>query len=282
MYWLSKNSRRSYKEYGMKYLIAKNLDDALTLREENPNFTLLFGASDIALKMKNNQVSGVVDLTHLDELSYIRKNENSIKIGALTTINAILQNRDITQFIPILSEASKEFASHQIRNIASLAGNVANASPVADMIAPLLVLNAKVTLLSSKGERTIFLSDLIIGFKSLDLNNEIITSFEIEIQKRQHYYRKVGPRAKLNIAKLSLAMVKQDERYFISGASLNPYVKRFTNLEELLNGKNYSDVDIKEAMDKDISPSGSFRSTKEYRRKVLFNMLGEALGKFAI
>jgi len=266
----------------MKYLIAKNLDDALTLREENPNFTLLFGASDIALKMKNNQVSGVVDLTHLDELSYIRKNENSIKIGALTTINAILQNRDITQFIPILSEASKEFASHQIRNIASLAGNVANASPVADMIAPLLVLNAKVTLLSSKGERTIFLSDLIIGFKSLDLNNEIITSFEIEIQKRQHYYRKVGPRAKLNIAKLSLAMVKQDERYFISGASLNPYVKRFTNLEELLNGKNYSDVDIKEAMDKDISPSGSFRSTKEYRRKVLFNMLGEALGKFAI
>ena len=266
----------------MIYLNAKNLEDALRLKEENPNFTLLFGASDIALKIKKNQVSGIIDLTYLNELSYIQKNGDKIKIGALTTINTILEDSYINEFFPILAEASNEFASHQIRNIASLAGNIANDSPVADMIAPLLVLNTKVTLLSVRSERTIFLSDLIIGFKSLDLNNEIISSFEIEIQKHQHYYRKVGPRAKLNIAKLSLAVVKQDKKYLISGASLNPYVQRFKNLENLLNINNYNDEKIKEAIKKDISPSGSFRSTKEYRYKVLFNMVKEALQKFAL
>ena len=77
-------------------------------------------------------------------------------------------------------------------------------------------------------------------------------------------------------------MVKQDKKYLISGASLNPYVQRFKNLENLLNINNYNDEKIKEAIEKDISPSGSFRSTKEYRYKVLFNMVKEALQKFAL
>ncbi len=264
----------------MIYLSAKNLEDALKLKEENPNFTLLFGATDVALKIKKRQIDGLIDITHLDELSFINKTDNSITIGALATINTILNSELIVKYLPILSDASNEFASHQIRNIASLGGNIVNASPVADLIAPLLVLNTKVTLLSSKGERTIFLKELFIGFKSLDLNNEIIKSFEIPIKKHKYYYRKVGPRAKLNIAKLSLAMVKVDEKYLISGASLNPYVQRFTNLEILLNSKLYNDEDIKIAIAKDILPSGSFRSTKEYRYSVLFNLVKDALDKF--
>ena len=264
----------------MKYLIAKSLKDAIELREKYPDFFLLFGASDVALKIKKNQVDGIIDITHLKELSYITKHKNSITIGALTTINTIVSNSYINEFTPILSEASKEFASHQIRNIASLAGNIANTSPVADIIPPLLVLNAKVTLLSVKGERTLFLKDFIIGFKSLDIDNEIITSFEIEIQKFQYYYKKIGSRAKLNIAKLSLAMLKNEDGYHISGASLNPYVQRFTNLETLLNSEKYNDTDIQIAIEKDISPSGSFRSTKEYRTKVLFNLIQDALKRF--
>ena len=261
----------------MRCLRAKDLAEALELRENYPDFVLLFGATDIALKIKRGQLKGIIDITHLEDLAFIKKSESSLSIGGLTTINTLLNNKDINELTPILTDASREFASHQIRNMASLAGNIANDSPVADLIAPLLVLDAKVTLASTKGERTIFLHELLIGFKSLDLHNEIITSFTIPLNKSQYYYRKVGARKRLNISKLSLAMVKNEKGFFISGASLNPYVKRFTHLETLLNSAKYDDAEIKEAIAKDINPSGSFRSTKEYRSRVLFNLVKEAL-----
>ncbi|MBN2783106.1 MAG: hypothetical protein JXQ66_07690 [Campylobacterales bacterium] len=65
-----------------------------------------------------------------------------------------------------------------------------------------------------------------------------------------------------------------------SGASLNPYPLRFFHLEELLNSSKFSDEEIKDAISKDTSPSSSFRSTKEYRQKVLFNMIKDALKGF--
>jgi len=72
-------------------------------------------------------------------------------------------------------------------------------------------------------------------------------------------------------------MVKSAQGYRISGASLNPSASRFRHLEELLDGGDFSDEKIIKALDRDISPSGSFRSTKAYRRRVAFNMIKEAL-----
>ena len=266
----------------MIYLNAKNLKDALKLREENPHFFLLLGASDISVKIKKETIDGIIDISHLEELSYIHKNSDSIEIGALTTINTLLKDDNINQDLKIISEVCKNFASYQIRNIASIGGNIANDSPVADLIAPLLVLNTKVTLVSVSGERTILLENLFNGYKSLNLHNEIIKSFTIPLTKHQYYYRKVGARAKLNITKVSLAMVKNKDGFCISGASLNPSISRFSNLEKLLNRGEYSDEMILKALENDISPSGSFRSTKEYRTKVLFNMLKEAIGSFKV
>ena len=261
----------------MIYLKAQNVKDATKLIEQNPHFSLLFGGSDLALKVQKNTIEGIIDISHLQELSYIRESQNSVEIGSLTTINTILNNEIVKKHLAILAEASQNFASYQIRNIASIGGNIANASPVADLIAPLLVLNARVTLVSTHGERTILLEDLYSGYKSLNLKNELIKSFTITLKTQQHYYRKVGPRKSLNISKLSLAIVKNEDGFFISGASLNPYISRFKHLETLLNTAAFSDDMIREAISKDISPSGSYRSTKEYRSRVLFNMLKDAL-----
>ena len=263
----------------MRYIIANTLNDALKLKKENPTFSPLFGGTDTVLKLKTDEIKGIIDITRLEELKYIDRVNDEIVIGALTTINTIITDNSIHKNIPLLRDAGKEFASHQIRNIASLGGNIANASPVADLIAPLLVLETKVTLQSYQGKRTIPLHQLFLGFKSLDIHDEIITSFTIPIEQHQYYYRKVGVRAKLNISKLSLALVKKNNYFFISGASLNPYIERFTHLETLLNSGNYNDTEIQESLEKDISPSSSFRSTKEYRTKVLFNLIQDALSK---
>ncbi len=280
MHGLPKDCRSYFKEYAMICLSAKSTSDAIKLIDKHPTFTLLQGGSDLALKLKNSQIDGIIDISHLKELSYVNKDANTIEIGALTTINTILNNTDINENIAILALACKSFASHQIRNIASLGGNIANDSPVADLIAPLLVLNAKVMLCGAQSERVIPLEELFNGYKSLNIHNELIKSFIIPIVKHKYYYRKVGARANLTITKVSLAMVQNEYGFFISGASINPYIRRFKHLEKLLHSTDFNDESIREALHKDISPSGSYRSTKEYRSNVLFNMINEALKEF--
>ena len=280
MYGLSKDNRSYTKEYEMTYLRADNIKQATELIDANPTFPLLHGGSDLALKIKSGSIEGIIDISHLKELEYIKKDGEILEIGALTSINTILNDKKVIQHFPLLTEACQSFASHQIRNIASLAGNIANDSPVADLIAPLLVLRAEVILVSIKGTRTLPIHELFQGFKQLNLNRELISSFKIPLLEHNYYYRKVGPRANLNISKVSLAMVHNRDGYFLSGASVNPFVMRFRHSEELLNSKVFSKDLLKNALAKDIAPSGSFRSTKEYRSSVLLNMILEALESF--
>ena len=267
----------------MIYKIPKDINESLKLKKQNPNYHLLCGGSDLVLKLKNSDIEGIIDITHIKEFSYIKKEKDSIIIGSLTTINEILNNPLIAEHFELLVKVTKNFASHQIRNIASIGGNIANDSPVADLIAPLLALRAKVTLISQESKRTIPLEELFVAYKTLDMNpDELIKSFTIPIVAHQFYYKKVGVRANLNIAKLSLVVVKNDDGYFISGASLNPSIVRFKNLEKLFNNATLSDEKIHEALEDDISPSGSFRSTKEYRVKVLINMIHDAQKGFKL
>ena len=256
---------------------AKDLDDALMLIESHPDYMVLCGSTDAAVRLKKKSVSGIIDIHTLDELRYIKTVSDEMQIGALATITDILESGEIRTNLPLLAAASEVFASHQIRNLATIGGNIANASPAADLTAVLLALGSTVRLGSRKGERTIDLEDLFCGYKCTKLDHEIILGISIPLQKHQWYYRKTGVRERMNITKVSIAMAKSAQGYRISGASLNPSASRFRHLEELLDGGDFSDEKIMKALDRDISPSGSFRSTKAYRRRVAFNMIKEAL-----
>ncbi len=264
----------------MIYYSVKNLDDAFEQVSSNPDFLLMCGSTDVAVMLKKHKdIKGIIDINLLQELRYIETDGKYLRIGALTTITDILEDEKIRKHLPLLGAASELFASRQIRNLATLAGNIANASPVADLIAVLLVLDATVTLGSKEGERVIAIDDLFCGYKCTKFDHEIILSISIPLQEHQWYYRKTGPRERLNISKVSMAVTKKSEGYAVSGASLNPYAVRFRHLEQLLNSGRYSDEEIREALTQDISPSGSFRSTKAYRMRVAFNMLKDALSK---
>jgi len=263
----------------MIYKKAKDINDALLMMQVSSESILFSGGSDMSLRVSQNNDREMIDISSLEELNFIKGDKSCIKIGALTTINKLLESPLIEEYLPHLHEACKTFASHQIRNIATLGGNIINDSPAADLIAPLLVVDAKVTLQSIEGERTLLLEELFDGFKSLKMKKEIVTSFTISPRKQSWYYRKVGTRERLNITKLSLVVLKGEDKFYLSGASLSPYVKRFKNLEKLLNSGHFCDADIKKAMREDISLREGSRSTKEYRQRVLFNMIKEALEK---
>ncbi|MEA3373061.1 MAG: FAD binding domain-containing protein [Campylobacterota bacterium] len=266
----------------MTYLRAKDLDDAMKLIAEHPGFLLLGGSTDVAVGLKKQKtVNGIIDISALSELQYVKRVSDTIHIGALATITDILESPEVDAHLPLLWAAAEVFGSHQIRNLATLGGNIANASPAADLVAPLLALNATVTLGSEKGRRTIELEALYCGYKCVKLDHEMILGITIPLQEHQWYYRKAGARERLNIAKVSLAVIKNSEGYCISGASLNPYAVRFRHVENLLNSGDASDEKIREALEQDISPSGSLRSTKAYRMRVAFNMIKEALSRLA-
>ncbi|MBN2782996.1 MAG: FAD binding domain-containing protein [Campylobacterales bacterium] len=214
MHRVSKDSRSYFKEYEMIYLRAESLEDAVFLVNEHPLFEILCGGSDAVLKI--DKLDGIVDISHLVELDYIKNEGEFIEIGALSTINTILENEYLKEHLKLLVMASRSFASHQIRNIATIGGNIANASPASDIAPALLVLDAKVTLIGVDGERTLYLKDFFKGYKSLDMKNELIKSFTIPIAEGECYYKKVGARGVLNISKLTLAILKNKNGFCIS------------------------------------------------------------------
>ena len=264
----------------MTYHRAEDLDHAKRLLREHPDFFLMCGNTDVSVVLKKkSEIEGIIDIGSLDELRYLDISPDRVRIGALATITDILEERELCIRLPLLEAAAEQFASRQIRNLATLGGNIANASPAADLTAVLLALRASVTLGSVEGERTIAIEELFCGYKCTKLEHEIILNIDIPLEAHSWYYRKTGARERLNIAKVSLAVAKYADGYAVSGASLNPYAVRFTHLETLLDSGSISDEKIEEALTQDISPSGSFRSTKEYRMRVAANMVREALSK---
>ena len=257
----------------MKVYRATTLEEALELREQYSDFTLFAGGSDVSVHLQGESLSGLIDITQIETLKVIKLSSKSIKIGALVRINEILESKEIATHLPLLHKVCETFASHQIRNIATVAGNVINDSPVADLIAPLLVLNARVTLASLSNERSFALEELFDGFKSLKMDREIVLGFEIPLERGSFYYRKVGARERLNITKLSLVIFRANDNYRVSGASLNSYVKRFKTIEKLLESSCFSQGELIKAIEKDVSP----HSNAEYKKRVLLNMLQEAL-----
>jgi CO/xanthine dehydrogenase FAD-binding subunit len=262
----------------MTYHRPKDLDEALSLLERFPDALLLCGSTDAVLQLEHRpETEGIIDLHALEGLHYIQVDADVLKIGALATVNDLLHSDEVRRHLPLLAACSETFGSHQIRNLATVGGNIANASPAADLTAALVALGAAVTLGSRSGERTLPLEELFCGYKCTKLSHEIVLGITIPLCEHQWYYRKAGARERLNITKVSIALVKTREGYRVSGASLGPNAARFRTLEALLNGGRFDDDAIRDALEKDTDPSGGYRSTKAYRLKVAFNMLKEAL-----
>jgi len=150
----------------LEYYAAEDLGDALALLQEKDSGTkLLAGGTDLvlALKQKNMAPSRVISLGKVRELDYLRCESSQVRIGALTTISTLAENEIIQNTCPILSEAAGLIGSWQVRNVATVGGNLCTASPAADSAAVLLALDARVVIADAGGESEIPLSSFFTG-----------------------------------------------------------------------------------------------------------------------
>lgn len=275
----------------MNVLVPSTLAGALEMAAEHPTYALLAGGSDIVPALKKGEdVPGLISLGKLEELREIAVGENEARIGASVSVAEMMEHRELMERFPLLHDAAQVFGSRQIRSVATIGGNIANASPAADLVPVVLVLGGMADIAGPEGKRSLGMEELIGSYRQRALKpGEIITSIRLPLGPWSgHYYRKIGRRSALNIAVASLAAVakaREDEGWSVrlSGASLSPTPRRMLHAEALFLSPGILSHDaVTRALKQDIEPRSGMRGSAEYRLRVCANMVMEfadALGR---
>jgi carbon-monoxide dehydrogenase medium subunit len=170
-----------------EYHAAKDLRDALEkMKEWGPQAKILAGGTDLvpALKKKKIQPRCVISLHKLRELDYVRKADSQIRIGAMTKHGDLAANPILKRDCSILCEAVRLIGSWQIRNVATIGGNLCTASPAADSAGPLLVLDARAVIAGLDGEKEIPLDSFFKGPGETALQpNQLLKEIVIDLPK---------------------------------------------------------------------------------------------------
>jgi carbon-monoxide dehydrogenase medium subunit len=262
------------------YLRPKSLKEALQLKKNIAGAKYISGGTDLIIQIKNRELQppALISLRSIPELATIEINGGA-RIGALATISDIIQHRELGHNYPVLIEAAKRLGSVQIRNVATVGGNLCNCSPSADMALPLLVLEAKVRLQAAKTSREIPLSEFFKGpGESCLSSDEILTDILLDPprQNAKATFLKKG-RVKMDLALASLALLLEIEggrcrKARIAAGSVAPIPLRLSKVETLLEGGAISKDLVSKAQQlatKIVSPITDVRATEEYRRQII-------------
>lgn len=268
-----------------------SLDAVLQILADSPDhYTPIAGGTElmVALGAGRLQSKKLVSLWNLEELRFIEVTPDAIIIGAGTTFTDIRNHRLIADEFSILAQAASWTGSIANQNRGTLGGNIVNASPAADSPPALLAYDAKVTLISTRGPRTLFYRDFHLGYKETTLErDELLYSITILRNYRSYksYIRKVGTRNAQAISKVAIAALAlmnnghiQDIR--IGAASLREYPARLSITEGSLLNQPITPATIAAARAEILSearPIDDIRSTTKYRATVAANLLEEFL-----
>ncbi len=269
----------------------KSLDAILQILADSPDrYTPIAGGTElmVAFGAGRLQPKRLISLWNLEELRFIKETPDAIIIGAGTTFTDIRRNSVITQELSLLSQAASWTGSIANQNRATLGGNIVNASPAADSPPALLAYDATLTLISSRGTRTMPYRDFHLAYKRTALSgDEILHSITIprNMIGYKSYIRKVGTRNAQAISKVALAAVARMrsgiiEDVRIGGASLRETPTRLVATEQSLLNQPVTPEAIataRAAVLREIIPIDDIRSTAKYRAAVAANLLEEFL-----
>ena len=267
-------------------LKAKNINEALDFRASNDSVIFAGGTDLMVEHLRGSNLIAKFDkpilfINDIDELKGIKEDENNIIIGALTTFDEIIKS-DLTP--QVLKDSASGIAGPPIRNIATIGGNICNASPSADSLPSLYAMDAILVLKSKNSQREVKIKDFITGVsKTILKNDEILT--HIIIPKKDYkysFYRKIGTRKANALSKLAICALvcKENDKYRfkISFCTLGITITRDENIEEkyiVSDVKEWKNniKSIQEAYSSIMNPRNSARSTALYRKKCALNLI---------
>jgi carbon-monoxide dehydrogenase medium subunit len=255
-----------------------------------PGAMLYAGGTDIIPRMKLKKIrpDHLVNLKRIPGLAGINLRGNMLSIGALTTFNDVIFSDVVKRHLPILAEVSRNIASHQVRNLATVGGNLCNAAPSADSAPILMALGAALNIYSTKGRRQVRLEDFFKGPGRTALKpGEIVTHILVKKPRATVgcAYVKHEIRQALEIAIAGVAVMLdfsgekcRDAKVVIGACAPTPL--RAGKAELLLVGTSVSEPDIEKAAKaaaQEISPIDDVRGSAAYRREMTVVCLKRAI-----
>lgn len=273
------------------YARPSGLDELLELMAEaGPRAKIVAGGTDLWIHARaGRQWPLLVNVTRVPELKGITLRNGVLELGALTTVAQILKSPDALRAAPLLWRASDRFASPLVRSRATVAGNLCNASPAADLALALMALDAEVEIASKGGRRTLSVEQFALGpGKTALVPSEVVTRIRVPVpaRKRYHRFEKSGPRPALEIAIVAVAAnldvdasgVVRDARLCFGAVAPTPL--RGRNAEAALVGKPLSSATIEaaaRAAAAEVKPIDDVRATATYRRRLTAAFVRRAL-----
>ena len=277
-----------------RYLAPQSVHDATKALAQG-NVSVFAGGTDLMVQTRlgaREFQPVLMNIRRIEALRGVDVSNGRVRIGALTTVTDILDDAPLEDVAPVLAEAADCFGSGQVRNTATLGGNVCNASPAADMIVPLLLLDAEVELASWEKDhvvsRTMALDELFVGPGRTRMEaHELLTfiTFAVPEPGTVAVFGKCGARPALDIAPASvgIAGVKRNgslHRARVAFGAVAPTPIRGRRTEAALEGTVLDDQHIAEIAGtalQEISPISDVRASAWYRTRVIHDMMRRLL-----
>lgn len=277
-----------------------SLAEASRWRKKHPTSYILNGGTDLGVLANKGKIffQNVVSLHLISELHKTLVRGGKISIGARVPLDDV--RRTCVNKVPEFSRLLNVFASPQIKQSATLVGNIANASPIGDTIPFLMVADATVSVSNSRSSRDIPVTELFTGYRQLALkSDEIIHAVSFRTPRTSEFLRlyKTATRKDLDIATVSAAFlfeiqIKKDKQIIhnarIAFGGIAPVPLRMIPVEEFLEGQEISPTLLEQAADlmqQQISPITDVRGSAAYRRvlvKNLFHQYSQDLAREAL
>ena len=271
------------KNRNKKYFSPKNINELKKTIKDNPSSIFLSGGTDLSLIVTKGRkdINNIISLNLIKELKFIKERNGNIEVGATTSLAEF--ELFIKKYYPDFNVILKRYGSVQIRNVGTLAGNIATASPIGDTLPLLLALDAKVVLQKISKKTILPLKNFFVSYRKTKLKKgQFIHSIIIPIFKKNIFKAyKISKRIDDDISSVCASFNleidnKKIKNIKIAYGGMAPIPKRAINCEKTLINSSLSEETFEKAkknLEKDFSPINDTRATKDYRMEVAKNLL---------
>ena len=278
----------------MEFISPKQPEEVLDLLNHwKRKARLVAGGTNVCPDLRSGMPgpSLLIDLTGVKSLSFIREERQSTRIGSMTSLAALLSSKLIEARTPILWEACRLLGSPLVRNRATIGGNLADASPAADLAIPLLALDAEVVIAKKNAEpRRVPIDRFFLGPNKTVLKKDELIE-EVRLPKSMAgtgmAYQKLGLRNAMAISVISMTVLVEMEKercrkVRIAVGAAAPVPMRAYNVEKVLAGETITESVIERCCSEigdEVRPISDIRASAEYRRAMARVLLGRLLRK---
>ena len=266
-----------------KYFAPKSVSELKSILRQEPNSKLISGGTDVSLIVtkERKDLNSLIYMNSINELNYIKENNSYIEVGATTPL--INFESFVKKYFPDFSQILKRYGSVQIRNICTIAGNIATASPIGDTLPLLLALDSQIVIKDKSKTLILPLNGFFIGYRKTKLKKgQFIHSIRIPLLKKNIFKAyKISKRIDDDISSVCASFNieinnNKIKKIRIAYGGMSSIPKRAFNCEKILLNSFLSDKTIdkaKKLLEKDFKPITDTRASKKYRMEVAKNLL---------